>query len=277
MSAEKLVDLHMHSTFSDGVHSPTALVDIAVNKKLAAISLSDHDSLNGFDELSSAASTRGVEVISGVELSCEYLGRDLHILGYGVATSDGPLQDLLKQFRKTREERGIGIIAKLRELDIHIEEEVVLAKAGDGALGRPHIAEALLEGGHVSDFSEAFDKYIGEDGPAYVDKYKMAPNEAVKHIHAAGGVALVAHPGFYLEDKESFLKLLDEGFDGIEVHHPHHNRTTIARLLEIAEERSLLVSGGSDFHGFAGRDNMGAPPVRYELLARIKSRIAGGT
>lgn len=274
MSPEKLIDLHMHSTFSDGVHTPTALVDIAVGKSLAAISLSDHDSVEGFSELASAARARGVEVISGVELSCEHKGRDLHVLGYGVETADGPLKAVLKHFRDVREERGIAIMEKLRTLGIHLDAEAVLAKAAGGALGRPHIAEALVEGGHVADFAEAFGRYIGENCPAYVEKYKMSPNEAVRHIHAAGGVALVAHPGFYLDDMDGFMELLGEGFDGIEVHHPHHNRGVITKLLEIARERDFLISGGSDFHGFAGRDNMGEPAVPYELLERIKLQIA---
>jgi len=274
MSQEKFVDMHMHSTFSDGVHTPARLVEMAVAKGLCAISLSDHDIVDGFVELEPAARAAGLEAISGVELSCENNGRDCHMLGYGVSVSHGPLQDMLRKFRDTRERRGVMIVEKLRDMGVDLDMDAILAKAGDGALGRPHIAEALLEGGHVSNIPEAFAKYIGEDSPAYVDKYKMSPTEAVELIHAAGGVALLAHPGHYLEDPEAFEALLDLGLDGIEVHHPHHKPATVRALLEIAERRDLLVSGGSDFHGFAGRENMGEPPVPYALFERIRDRLA---
>lgn len=274
MQPEKRIDLHVHSTFSDGIHSPTKLVEIAVSKGLSALALSDHDSLDGFDELQAAAAEKGLEVISGVELSCEHNGRDLHILGYGVDTHDAGLQGLLKEFRDTRERRGIKIVEKLAELGIKVDMKDVLERAGHGALGRPHIAEALVQGGHVADFAEAFGKYIGEGCPAYVEKYKMSPSDAVQHIHAANGLAFVAHPGYYIEDLDAFNELLGQGFDGIEVLHPHHKAGVVEVLRGIAIDRGLLISGGSDFHGFKGRDNMGDPTVPYELLEQIKSKLA---
>ena len=274
MQKDKRIDLHVHSTFSDGIHTPTRLVEIAQGKGLSALALSDHDSLGGFDELTTAAEGTDLEVISGVELSCEHNGGDLHILGYGVDTASERLQGMLKEFRDTRERRGVKIVEKLGELGVDIDINAVLQKAGEGALGRPHIAEALLEGGHVSEFGEAFSKYIGEHCPAYVDKFKISPQDAVSAIQDAGGLAFVAHPGYYLEDADVFERLLDQGFDGVEVHHPHHNRGVIGQLLDIAERRNLLISGGSDFHGFAGRDNMGEPHVPYALLERIKQRLS---
>jgi len=273
MHQEKTVDLHTHSTFSDGVLSPTELVTMAKRKGLAAISLSDHDVVEGFGELAEAAADNGLEVMSGLELSCEYNGRDLHVLGYGVAVDDAPLLGMLKEFCDARERRGFGIVEKLAQEGVHLDMDVVLAKAGKGALGRPHIAEALVEGGFAADFAEVFARYLGENCPAYVEKYKMSPPEAVAQIHGAGGLAFVAHPGHYLEDMDAFLALLDEGFDGIEVHHPHHRGATTGQLLQIATERKMLVSGGSDFHGFKGRDNMGEPRVPYELLEKIKERL----
>lgn len=274
MHQNKWIDLHMHSTFSDGIHPPSALVDIARRKELSAIALSDHDSLEGFAELKSAADDVGLEVITGVELSSEQNGRDLHILGYGVDSGDAELLGILKKFRDTRERRGVMIVEKLGEMGIELDMGAILARAGNGALGRPHIAEALVDGGHASDFPEAFAKYIGEDCPAYVEKYKITPADAIEHIHGAGGLAFVAHPGYYLEDMDTFNALLDQGFDGIEVLHPHHRNGVVEKLQGIADERGLLVSGGSDFHGFAGRDNMGVPRVPYTLLDRIKDRLA---
>jgi predicted metal-dependent phosphoesterase TrpH len=274
MQPQRFVDLHMHSTYSDGVLTPEELVAMAVKKGLVAIALSDHDSVEGYRELAAAAEDAGVEVLSGVEMSCEYNGRDLHVLGYGVSVKSEGLLGMLRHFRTARETRGEQIVEKLAAQGVQIDMARVREKAGKGALGRPHIAETMVEAGLVADFAEAFGKYIGEGCPAYVDKYKMSPSDAVEHIHGAGGLAFVAHPGYYLEDRDAFDKLLDHGFDGIEVHHPHHKGNTVGQLLEIARSRGLLVSGGSDFHGFAGRDNMGEPPVPYELFEGIRSRLS---
>lgn len=273
MQENKYIDLHMHSTFSDGIHPPEKLVEIAVRKGLAAIALADHDSLAGFHHLETAAREVGVEVITGVELSSEHNGRDLHILGYGVDPDDEELLKMLKTFRDTRERRGIMIVEKLAEMGVQLDIDAILAKAGKAALGRPHIAEALVEGGYASDFPEVFAKYIGEDCPAYVEKYKITPRGAVEHIHGAGGLAFVAHPGYYLENLPAFEELLDQGFDGVEVLHPYHRNGVVDQLQAIADARGLLTSGGSDFHGFAGRDNMGEPPVPYGLLEKIRERL----
>jgi predicted metal-dependent phosphoesterase TrpH len=274
MHQEKLIDLHMHSTYSDGQLTPRQLVDIAAERRLAAVALADHDCLDGVHEFVEAASAAGLESISAVELSCIHRGRDLHILGYGVDADDPTLKEMLRRFVETRERRGIKIIEKLAEIGVHIDTDEVLKKAGDGALGRPHIAEALVAGGYAKDFSEVFEKYIGEDCPAYVEKYKMSPEEAAGYIHGACGLSFVAHPGFYLDDMDGFRELLEEDFDGIEVYHSTHDAETAALLMEIAKELRLLTSGGSDFHGFAGRDTLGEPKVPYELFARIKERLS---
>ena len=267
------IDLHTHSNHSDGVHTPSTLIDLAKWKGIAALSLCDHDSLEGYPELGTAARAAGIEILTGVELSCEYIGRDLHVLGYGVDTANEPLQTLLRDFRVTRQRRGELIVEKLATQGVHLDIAKVLARAAGGALGRPHIAAALLEAGYVSDHPQAFAKYIGEGCPAYVEKYKIQPDEAVAAIHAAGGLAFVAHPGYYLQDEDAFRALVGRGFDGIEVHHPYHQPPMVARLLAIARDHALLISGGSDFHGFAGRDNLGEPPVPYALLDRIKETL----
>ncbi|HXS09732.1 MAG TPA: PHP domain-containing protein [Candidatus Krumholzibacteria bacterium] len=273
-SAEnKRIDMHMHSTYSDGVRTPAELIDMAKAKGLAGIALTDHDSMEGFAELSAAAVTAHVEVMTGVELSCEFNGKDLHVLGYGVDAADAPLQTLLRDFRGARERRGERIVEKLAEQGVHIEMSHVMAKAGNGALGRPHIAEALIEAGYATDHGHAFARFIGEGCAAYVDKFKMQPAQAVASIHAAGGLAFIAHPGYYMEDFPAFLRLLDEGFDGVEVFHPYHIPPVITRLLALARDRGLLISGGSDFHGFAGRDNMGEPVVSHALFERIQETL----
>jgi len=271
---DKRVDMHMHSTYSDGIRTPSELIVMAKSKGLAGIALTDHDSMEGFPELSAAAVPAGVEVMTGVELSCEYNGKDLHVLGYGVDWGNVALQGLLREFRAARERRGIRIVEKLAEQGVNIDMARVMAKAGKGALGRPHIAQALVEAGQVTDHAQAFARYIGEGCPAYVDKFKMQPSQAVKSIHAARGVAFIAHPGYYMEDFDKFLRLLDEGFDGVEVFHPYHIPPVITRLLALARDRGLLISGGSDFHGFAGRDNMGEPTVPHALFERIQETLA---
>jgi predicted metal-dependent phosphoesterase TrpH len=174
------------------------LVKFAVEKGLSAISLADHDCLDGYRELTDAANRAGIESISGIELSCVYRGKDLHVLGYGVDTDNTPFQSALAQFRDTREERGLKIVEKLKEIDIEIDVGTLLEKAGKGALGRPHIADALVAGGYVENFAEAFDKYIGENCPAYVEKFKLTPADAVRHIRTSGGLAFVAHAGYYI-------------------------------------------------------------------------------
>lgn len=268
------IDMHTHSTYSDGVHPPAALVAMAKSKGLSGLALTDHDSISGFPELQAAAREAGLEVMTGVEMSCEYNERDLHVLGYGVDPANEKLQALLVEFRQARERRGIRIVEKLAEQGVHIDIERVLARAGAGALGRPHIAEALIEAGYATDHTQVFAKYIGEGCPAYVDKFKMQPAEAVASIHAAGGLAFVAHPGYYMEDYDAFLRLLDEGFDGVEVFHPYHIPPVTTRLLGLARDRGLLISGGSDFHGIAGRDNMGEPALSLPLFERIRETIA---
>jgi predicted metal-dependent phosphoesterase TrpH len=275
MHQEKLVDLHMHSTYSDGQLTPAELIEIAAKRGLAAVALADHDCVDGVDEYVDAATKAGMESISAVELSCVHRGRDLHILGYGMDAEDETLRNMLKKFVDTRERRGIKIIEKLSGIGVHIDTQKVLERAGEGALGRPHIAEALVEGGYAKDFNEVFGKYIGENCPAYVEKYKMSPREAVQYIHGAGGLVFVAHPGFYLDDMDGFNELLEEDFDGIEVFHTKHDPATVAQLIGIAEERRLLKSGGSDFHGFVGRDNLGEPKVPYEFFRKIKERLDG--
>ncbi|NIM20600.1 MAG: PHP domain-containing protein [Candidatus Latescibacteria bacterium] len=268
------IDLHVHSTYSDGIHPPRKLVEMAIGLGLAAISITDHDCLDGTEECATAAYQNGLEVISGVELSCEFKERDLHVLGYGVDPDDQRLQGMLKRFRDTRLERGFKIIEKLRSLGVHLDTEEVLAKSRDGALGRPHIAKALLENGYVDNYSEAFERYIGEDGPAYIKKYKLHPREAVSYIRSAGGLAFIAHPTNSLKDANELLELIAIGFDGLEVAHPNQTEGERAELEAIAKDYDLLASGGSDYHGFAGKDiPMGVPEIPYEFLERIKQRL----
>jgi predicted metal-dependent phosphoesterase TrpH len=236
--------------------------------------LTDHDCVDGVHEAVAAGKENGVEVLSGVELSCEFKGRDLHILGYGIDPGHAGLQEMLQRFRDTRESRGLKIVEKLNKLGLSIELDDVMAKSEHGALGRPHIAAVLAEKGFVKTPVEAFDKYIAEGGPAYEPKYKMSPPEAIRHIRRAGGLAFMAHPGIFLTDMDEMSALLAEGFDGVEIYHPHHNAATVKALAAIADDNGLLVSGGTDYHGFTNRDlPIGSLDIPYEVMQKIKDRL----
>ncbi len=269
------IDLHVHSTFSDGVFSPRELVEMAVDRSVAVLSLADHDCVEGIEEARDAGDARGVEIVSGVELSSEFHGRDLHILGYGFDEKNDELREMLRRFRDTRQKRGIRIVENLKKMGVELDIEEVLAKSPDGSLGRPHIAEALIEKGYAGNHSEAFARYLGEDSPAYVKKHKLAPGEAINYIRTAGGLAFLAHPGNYLEN--GINELLEYGFDGMEIIHPNHSADDVRRLRAMADKFGLLMSGGTDFHGFSGRDMpMGDLDVPEEIWTDLKERLHGG-
>lgn len=269
------IDLHVHSTYSDGVHTPAALVEIADDRGVVALGIADHDCVDGVQEAVEAARGRGMEVVSGVELSSEFLGKDLHILGYGFDPLDETLRDMLQRFRDTRHKRGIKIVENLQAMGVDLDPADMLAKSVNGSLGRPHIAELLVEKGYVMSHGEAFARYLGENSPAYVKKHKLSPAQAIGYIHAAGGVAFIAHPANYLEDEANLHELISYGFDGIETIHPNHREEDIVRLTTIADKYGLLMSGGTDFHGFSGKNvPIGELDIPLSHWKRLKERLA---
>lgn len=268
------IDLHVHSTYSDGVHTPAALIEMADDRDMVAVSLADHDCVDGIPEASEAARGRGIEVIPGVELSSEYQGRDLHILGYGFDPGNEELKELLGRFRDTREKRGLKIVENLIEMGVELDPADMLAKNLNGSLGRPHIAELLVEKGYVGSHNEAFARYLGEHSPAYVKKHKLSPLQAINYIHAAGGLAFIAHPANFLEEETNIHELISYGFDGIEVIHPNHNDDNVIRLTTIANKYGLLMSGGTDFHGFSGKNiPIGELDIPREMWSALKSAL----
>ena len=248
------VDLHCHSTASDGTLAPRDVVRLASEIKLSAIALTDHDTIGGIAEASAEAARLGIDFLPGIEVSAKFsYPGTLHILGYGIDPANATLTKLTEELRSGRDDRNARIVAKLRSLGIDITIDEVLARAA-GTVGRPHIAQVLVAKGIVSHVQEAFQKYLGQGGLAYEDKERFTPAEAIAMIHAAGGVAICAHPTQLrlpnLARVEHVLKdLVDVGLDGVEVIHSDHRPYDVKFLDAFATKYRLLKGGGSDFHG----------------------------
>lgn len=243
------VDLHMHSTASDGAYSPSEVVQIALTNNMDVIALTDHDTLNGITEAQQAAASTKLEVLAGVELSSEDESGDRHVLAYLVDPNHQPFQALLSDLRGSRVERAQRIVQKLHDLGINVSLERVYAIAGTGAVGRPHVAKAMLEQGFVSSLQEAFDKYLADDGPAYVPHFKLDPKRAIQMVHDAGGVVVLAHPGRYPTDFRPIVEsLIPLGLDGVEAFYPEHTPEMTDQLRLFARQHNLIMTGGSDFH-----------------------------
>jgi 3',5'-nucleoside bisphosphate phosphatase len=268
----RFVDLHSHSTASDGSKSPSALVAAAKAAGLAAIALTDHDTMAGVAEAASAGEQAGVRVVPGVELSAVDDDREVHLLGLHIQRP-AVLEDALRTFRDTRETRARQIVEKLNTLGVTISFEDVLARAGDAAIGRPHVARVLIEGGWARDSRDAFDRYLGAGRPAYVPKHRLSVADAITLIHAGGGIAVVAHPG---PDgrRETLERYAGLGLDGVEVRHPGHTTEDMNRLGALAAFLGLLPSGGSDWHGASeGPRVLGVMRVPAAWLERQDERV----
>lgn len=266
-------DLHMHSRHSDGEWAPARLVREAKSAGLRAIALTDHDTLTGLPEARAAGAERGVEVISGVEIST-WAGLDYHVLAYGFDPEDEALGDLFTRARGARRGRAEAMVQKLAELGKPVSMEAVLQEAGDGAIGRPHVARALIRAGHVSTFREAFDVYLGDGKPACVDKLRVTPPEAVDLVRKAGGVTVAAHPGCY-GGMERIEEMAGWGLDGIEVDHGLHDEELTRELDAFARSRGLLRTGGSDFHGpWTSGAGVGSVRIPYDRVEELLDRVA---
>ncbi|MBP3952918.1 PHP domain-containing protein [Bacillus suaedae] len=248
-------DLHMHSTASDGGYSPSELLHKCKKENLEIIALTDHDTVDGIDEAIQVGNKLGITVIPGIELSTKHKGKSVHILGYQLDRKDQALLDMLSVQKKLRRERLDTIISRLAEVGLFLTPEQVLKHVDGGAVGRPHVAKALIDAGYVKDVAEAFERYLAEGQHGYVEKAKeMTVEEAIDWIHKTGGVAIVAHPVYYDfdDDIKEWVKMF--GLDGIEVYHRDHDNAAVKRfeqLTEVIEAElgvTLLRTGGSDFH-----------------------------
>ena len=262
------VDLHTHTLYSDGVLTPEALVTRAIERGLSALSITDHDSMEALERAREAAA-QAIEVVPGIEISCTFDGAEIHILGYYVDPADERLASRLTRFREERVERAMAMIARLAALGLSIDPERVLELAGPGVVGRPHVAEALVQAGHVAHVDEAFKRYLGPAGQAFVMRPAFDAGEAIELIHDAGGVAVIAHPGLGIEESR-LERIADLGLRGIEIWHPQHGPVAVRRLRALAARYGLLETGGSDFHGPQRGADVGELPVPASALQRLK-------
>lgn len=268
------IDLHIHTAYSDGAYSTVEIIDKCVEAKLDIISITDHDTIDAIPEITEIAKQHSIEVIPGVELSSEVMNYEVHILGYFIDINNTELTDYLKFFREERLRRAIRIIKNLNSLGFNLTLEDVLKTACNSvAVGRPHIAQAMFNRGLISSYYEAFNKYIGNNGPAYEKKVHISPISAFKIINDAGGLAIIAHPSNM--PQEILKHLIDEGVDGIEVIHPSHSDFQVKNYINIANSYFLLSTGGSDFHGGKRNDyqNLGKYYVGMSHLTAMRKRI----
>ncbi|PSG98447.1 phosphoesterase [Thermoplasmatales archaeon SW_10_69_26] len=277
--SERPIDLQTHSVHSDGTLTPTEIVERAAETDLAAVALTDHDTTSGLEAFEQAGEDRDVETVPGVELSARVGRQDVDILGYFVDPDDETLQEVMEKARRFRRERAPEMIERLAEVGAPIEIEAVEEHAGEAAIGRPHIAQALVDAGHVDDVDEAFAELIGEEQPGCVPKERLDPPEAIGAIHSAHGVAVLAHPSHI--HPAAFGRILEvlfeAGVDGIEVWHSDHDRNHEQFFGQQAAKHGLVKTGGSDFHGDnkpdialgEGRGDLGVP---YESLERLRQR-----
>lgn len=269
------VDLHLHTTASDGELTPTELVREAKAHGLECIAITDHDSTNGIEEAAAEGERLGVQVIPGIEMSTDIPRAEVHILGYYLDYADAGFQTTLQQLRDSRRERAERMIAKLAEMGLVVPLERVLEVAGSGSIGRPHIAEVMVEMGYVSSMVEAFASYIGRNAPAYVERYKLTPREAVAVIRGVKGLPVLAHPAEIVVLPNLLPELISAGLVGLEAYYSDYSPEAVEGLLALADEYGLIPTGGTDFHR---HDHMGHGPrhpgetwVPWESVRRLRA------
>jgi predicted metal-dependent phosphoesterase TrpH len=247
------IDLHTHTNRSDGTFTPPELVRLASRRGLEVVAITDHDTTEGLEEATGAGRDLGVEVVPGVELSAEHQGTSVHVLCYWMDPEDEGLQAELVRLRSERFLRGEAMVEKLRSLGYPISFDRVREIAGSGNIVRPHVAQALVEAGVVADEEEAFDRFIGDDGPAYVPKHALAPLDALALVRRAGGACVLAHPGMWSAEApvpEDLIEAMSEaGMAGLEADHSDHTPDQREHYRDLAKRLELIVTGGSDCHG----------------------------
>lgn len=277
MAACGYADLHTHSRASDGTETPADNVRIAHAAGLFALAITDHDTVAGFEEAAECGKRLGVTVVPGVEISTVAEGQDIHVLGYYIRTGDPVLLSRLEELRSVRDRRNEMMLERLRELGIGITMEEVEERRGRAgraadSIGRPHIAQVLMDKGVVGTMEEAFAKYLGKTGAAYANPPRIRPETAIRWIHEAGGAAVLAHPGLYGDDALAEA-LVAHGLDGIEAFHSDHTREDMDRYLSMADRHGLIVTAGSDFHGMRNGVVFHAPLGSERISVRVLEEL----
>ncbi len=274
-------DLHTHSTASDGLLTPSELVEQAVSLGLSTLALTDHDTVSGVEEAWATARRAGIAFIPGVELSTNYPEGECHILGYFLDYHSPALAEALHQFRESRLLRGQRMVNRLSALGLRVTWEQVVRLAQGGIVTRAHVAQALLDAGLIASRQEAFDRYIGLGGPAYVSRFKLSPEDAVRLIRQFHGVPVLAHPTYAAPERDwaadltalipwPFLERLKEaGLLGIEAHYGDYSEDLVSRLTSLAEHYGLIVTGGSDFHGHDHGPVLGHIPLPVDAVSHL--------
>jgi hypothetical protein len=244
------VDLHLHTNASDGRYTPPEVVKFCADAGVKVMAITDHDTINGVDAALGAASVfHGLYVIPGVEINCDVPDGEVHVLGYFIDYHNPQFEGVFARLRESRLRRGEKMVAKLNGLGLALDWSRVQAIAGEGTVCRPHVAQALLEKGHVSNTREAFERYIGRNGPAYVEREKISPPDAVKLVKSTGGLPVLAHPADIKGLEQLLSELVAAGLGGLEVYYAGYDQSVKDRLLTMAASRNLAVTGGTDFHG----------------------------
>jgi len=266
----KYADLHAHTSESDGTYTPEQLVKEALKRSLSAVAIVDHDTVSAIPAALKAAESTALEIIPGIELTSQYENQEVHILGYFLDHQDKGFLNKLKPVRQNRIRRVNEMIENLKGLDIELDPQTVFDIAGSGTVGRMHIARALVKDGWVGSTSEAFRKYIGDKSPAYVLGFRFSPEEAIKIIRDAGGVAVLAHP-YVLRNDEWIVEFVAGGLQGLEAYYPEHSQSQVNYYLELAKKLNLVVTGGSDFHGSAKPNvKLGCVKIPLELVEKLR-------
>lgn len=271
-----MIDLHSHTTASDGQHSPAELVSLAANAGVTALAVTDHDTVAGLAEAAEAAKAHGMELVAGIELSAFVLRREVHILGHFVRPDFEELARYDARLRVEREQRMERMVEGMRKMGFPVRMEQVRAIAGNAQLGRPHLARLLVEQGWCVDVKQAFDRFLGAGKSAWVERFKLEGADAIQLIHRAGGTATLAHPGSSKVERYELLQLAKAGLDGLEALHSDHNPGVRERYLKFAKEFDLVPTGGSDFHGEAVTPGKrpGDSTTPPENFARLRARAA---
>ncbi|MCL0043957.1 PHP domain-containing protein [Dehalococcoidia bacterium] len=274
------LDLHLHTTQSDGRLTPSELVSFVAKRGLKVIAITDHDITDGLESAWAAASSfPQLTIIPGIELSTDIPGNEIHILGYHIDYKNPEFQSVLERFRRSRVHRAEEMVQRLATLGLPVDWARVKELAGHGAIGRPHIAQAMVEKGYVAQPQDSFKEYLGRNGLAYVEREKQTPEEAVKMVVGVGGVPVLAHPA-YLDDLDAVIESLKiAGLQGMEVHYAEYDKATRQQLSDVASRHNLIPCGGSDYHAFGTPGEhlpgeMGPPIEVAEQIYALARRTA---